>query len=34
MMKKQLQPQKDYVPPILKTVFDMFTEVHLRKGYL
>ena len=33
-MRSQLQVTKDNVPTQLKEVFDIFVEIHLKKGFL
>jgi hypothetical protein len=33
-MRKELQVTKDHVPLALKEVFDIFVEVHSKKGFL
>lgn len=33
-MRSQLQVAKDHVPPQLKEVFELFVEVHSKKGFL
>ena len=33
-MKKELQVTKDHVPSQLKEVFDVFVDVHSKKGFL